>query len=108
GYYIGLIDILLGLVVGGAVSVGSRRRGGRAYQVLAVVLSYLSISANFLPAAMQQVTEKIDHKKKEAASDVAAKQPPPGASDKAAVPDAVPDRKDAKAPPANAKPQREP
>jgi hypothetical protein len=44
---IGLIAIVVGLVVGGAVRHGAGGRGGRAYQVLAVLLTYVAIvSAN--------------------------------------------------------------
>ena len=44
---IGLVAIVVGIVVGTAVRRGARGRGGIGYQVLAVVLTYLSIvSAN--------------------------------------------------------------
>jgi hypothetical protein len=44
---IGLIAIVVGLVVGGAVRHGAGGRGGRGYQVLAVLLTYVAIvSAN--------------------------------------------------------------
>ena len=45
----GLIAILVGLLVGGGVRMGSQNRGGAGYQVLAVLLTYLSIAANYLP-----------------------------------------------------------
>ena len=46
---IGLIAILVGFMVGGAVRAGSKNRGGVAYQILAVVLTYLAIAANYVP-----------------------------------------------------------
>lgn len=46
---IGLIAILVGFMVGTAVRKGSGGRGGRGYQVLAVVLTYCCITANYMP-----------------------------------------------------------
>jgi hypothetical protein len=45
----GIVAIVVGLLVGGAVRRGSGGRGGRGYQVLAVVLTYLAVSANYVP-----------------------------------------------------------
>lgn len=47
GYEIGLVSIAVGLLVGGAVRLGSGGRGGRRYQALAVVLCYLSIASSY-------------------------------------------------------------
>lgn len=44
-----LIAILVGYMVGRAVHVGSRKRGGWVYQTLAVGLTYLSIVTSFVP-----------------------------------------------------------
>ena len=49
GYEVGLVAIVVGLMVGGAVRAGARGRGGALYQVLAVVLTYLAISTNYIP-----------------------------------------------------------
>ncbi|WP_406700784.1 hypothetical protein V5E97_18520 [Singulisphaera sp. Ch08] len=49
---IGLIAILVGFMVGTAVRSGSRHRGGWAYQVLAVSLTYAAISASYLATAI--------------------------------------------------------
>lgn len=49
GYEFGLIAILIGLLVGGAVRFGSRRRGGWLYQGLAMFLTYSSIVATYIP-----------------------------------------------------------
>ncbi len=46
---IGLIAILVGFMVGGAIRAGSSGRGGIGYQILAVVLTYLCIAANYVP-----------------------------------------------------------
>lgn len=45
----GLISILVGYLVGTAVKKGSQNRGGAGYQVLAIVITYLSIVASYIP-----------------------------------------------------------
>lgn len=47
GLEIGLIAIAVGWLVGLGVSRGSRGRGGRRYQLLAVLLAYLAIDATY-------------------------------------------------------------
>jgi hypothetical protein len=49
GYEIGLVAIAVGWLVGRAVQLGSRHRGGRVYQVLAVGLTYLAIVSTYIP-----------------------------------------------------------
>lgn len=49
GWTIGLIAIVVGLMVGAAVRAGSERRGGRGYQFLAVLITYLSVCATYVP-----------------------------------------------------------
>ena len=53
GYEIGLIAILVGYMVGTAVRWASRGRGGLAFQILAVLLTYFWISANYAPEIFQ-------------------------------------------------------
>src|SRR6266566_11816 len=43
GYEFGLVAIVVGLLVGGAVRKGSNGRGGRRYQLLAVFLTYTAV-----------------------------------------------------------------
>ncbi|MEO8450365.1 MAG: hypothetical protein ABI647_11270 [Gemmatimonadota bacterium] len=57
-YEIGLIAILVGFVVGKAVSLGGGSLGGRRYQVLAVVLTYLSIGATYVPLVIRGLGSK--------------------------------------------------
>jgi len=59
----GLIAILIGFMVGKAVFVGSRRRGGPAYQAIAIALTYFSIVSSYVPLIIRE----------------AIKQPPAGA-----------------------------
>lgn len=53
GYEFGLIAIVIGLMVGGAVRLGSRGRGGWAYQTLAMFLTYVSIVSTYAPALFE-------------------------------------------------------
>ena len=48
GYEIGLIGVLVGYLVGKAVRKGSGSIGGVQYQVLAVGLTYLSITSTYV------------------------------------------------------------
>lgn len=57
GYEIGLIAIVVGVMVGGAVKMGSNGRGGLGYQLLAVFLTYSSIAANYMPDIYQSLRE---------------------------------------------------
>ena len=50
---IGLVAIVLGFFVGKAVRKGSGNRGGRGYQVLAVLLTYCCIAANYMPDVLE-------------------------------------------------------
>ncbi|HEY2589555.1 MAG TPA: hypothetical protein VGI81_27660 [Tepidisphaeraceae bacterium] len=63
GYEIGLIAVVVGLIVGGAVRAGSGGRGGRGYQILAVLLTYFAISANYMPDLIQGFVQKYKEDK---------------------------------------------
>jgi len=54
-YELGIISIGIGIAVGKAVRWGSRARGGAAYQIAAIVLTYLSITANYVPDVVEQL-----------------------------------------------------
>jgi hypothetical protein len=62
GYEVGLIAIVVGLMVGGAVRAGSRGRGGIGYQILAVLLTYFSICANYMPDIFMALREEYGQK----------------------------------------------
>lgn len=51
-----IIAIGIALLVGGAIRYGSGGRGGVVYQILAVVLTYLSICANYVPDIYRAMT----------------------------------------------------
>jgi hypothetical protein len=58
GYEIGLIAIVVGLMVGLAVRAGTARRGGWLYQILAVLLTYSSVAATWVPQTIQAWQEE--------------------------------------------------
>jgi hypothetical protein len=57
GYEVGLVSVAIGLLVGGAVRVGSRGRGGRLYQSLAVLLTYTAICSTYIPELISGFAE---------------------------------------------------
>ena len=59
GLNIGLVAVVVGLMVGGAVKAGSGRRGGRFYQLLAVFLTYSAIAAMYIPDMMHGIAKEF-------------------------------------------------
>ena len=57
GINLGLVAVLVGFMVGKAVFVGTEHRGGRRYQVLAVVLTYFAIASTYVPLVMKEAKE---------------------------------------------------
>jgi hypothetical protein len=58
GYEVGLIAVVVGVMVGAAVRAGCRRRGGVAYQVLAVVLTYFGICVQYVPDIIKAIRDQ--------------------------------------------------
>lgn len=54
---IGIVAILIGYMVGWAVRKGAGGRGGRRFQVLAVVLTYWAVGLAYTPLAFKQLTK---------------------------------------------------
>jgi len=52
---IGIIAIVVGIMVGKAVRAGSRGLGGRPQQIMAVVLTYFSITTSYIPVFFNEV-----------------------------------------------------
>jgi hypothetical protein len=50
---IGLVAVLVGFLVGRGVLKGSVQRGGREYQILAVILTYLAMCASYIPTVLE-------------------------------------------------------
>jgi len=55
GYEFALIAIVVGLIVGKAVSWGSNARGGWLYQSMAIALTYLSIVSAYVPLIVAEI-----------------------------------------------------
>ena len=53
GYEFGLIAVVVGFMVGGAVKAGSAHRGGWPYQILAMFLTYASIVSTYVPYILE-------------------------------------------------------
>lgn len=49
GYELGLIAIVVGFLVGGAIRAATARRGGVLYQLMAVALTYIAIVSTYIP-----------------------------------------------------------
>ncbi len=58
GLEIGLVAIAIGYMVGFAVQKATDGRGGRAFQVLAVVLTYWSVGLAYMPMVFNQAAEE--------------------------------------------------
>lgn len=58
GYELALISILIGFMVGKAVRTGSRGLGGRPQQILAVALTYFSITGGYVPVFIYHAVQK--------------------------------------------------
>ena len=54
---IGIVAIAIGYMVGYGVRMGTGGRGGRRFQVLALVLTYWAVGLAYTPLAFQQMTE---------------------------------------------------
>lgn len=80
GREFGLVAIAVGFMVGTAVRKGSGGRGGRAYQTLAVGLTYFAIVSTYVPLIAKEFQNK-DFQKKLAAKDSALVHASPTMSD---------------------------
>jgi hypothetical protein len=83
-FEIGLVAILIGYMVGYAVRAGARGRGGKRFQILAVVLTYWAVGLAYMPLAFQgvakQQAEAPQQANASASPDTAATEPPDGGS----------------------------
>jgi hypothetical protein len=76
GYNIGLIAVVVGFMVGGAVRKGTGNRGGLFYQLLAVFLCYTGIGLMHLMFAQLGTGEKVPEPEPEKPAVVAQKGAP--------------------------------
>jgi hypothetical protein len=76
GYQLGLIAVLVGFLVGKAIRFGSGNIGGRRYQFLAVLLTYLSICSSAVPAITKGLYQAEDRFDQDEAKAKAESRPP--------------------------------
>lgn len=97
---LGIIAIAVGLLVGAAVRRGARGAGGWKYQALAMALTYVSITASYVPFVIKGIAESAKAKPDKDAGKAAPAKPegaaaglvapkPDGAAS-AAAPEAAP------------------
>ncbi len=60
GYELSIVAIVVGLLVGGAVRIGSNRRGGWFYQSLAMFLTYSAIVSTYIPPIYKAFREEAE------------------------------------------------
>jgi hypothetical protein len=77
GYEFGLIGIVVGFLVGAAVKHGAGGRGGRTYQVMAVILTYVAIVSTYVPYMIRGWEEKSAKEEAAVSSPQAAPPSPP-------------------------------
>lgn len=83
GYSFSLIAIVVGVMVAKAVLYGSRGIRGRRLQVLAVLLTYGSITSSAIPEIVTQINEMVkkeEAEKKNGGAQAAAPKGPPTAA----------------------------
>ena len=78
GMELAIAAIAVGYLIGRAVRIGTNGLGGRRCQIIAVVLTYLSITTSYLPLLMKGAGEQSEAKGAAKAGD-GKSQPPPAA-----------------------------
>jgi hypothetical protein len=86
---IGLIAVVVGVMVGGAVRAGSRGRGGWLYQSLAIFLTYTAIVSTYVPIIVGQLKQEWEQEGQgQKQADAGAAQP--ATADPGELPSAAP------------------
>ena len=85
GYEIGLIAIAVGYMVGLAVRIGSRGRGGWRYQTLAVVLTHFAVGIAYFTQGMAEMKKEKESVRTPVAAASAAAAPAATVPDTAAT-----------------------
>jgi hypothetical protein len=62
GYQLGLVAIIVGLMVGGAVRKGCESRGGWFYQLMAMFLTYCAIVVTYMPMVVKGLGQAAKEK----------------------------------------------
>jgi hypothetical protein len=87
-FEIGIVAIAIGFMVGWAIRRATANRGGRRYQVLALVLTYWAVGLAYTPLTFQQLVEEDAKEQSQKATDTAA--PAPAESPDEATPINIP------------------
>ena len=74
-FEIGLVAIAIGYMVGYAIRMATRGRGGRRFQVMAVILTYWAVGLAYTPLAMRGASRQQETTQQSAASAEAAEAP---------------------------------
>ncbi len=74
-FEIGIVAIAIGFMVGWAVRKGAGGRGGRRFQVLALVLTYWAVGLAYTPITFKQMIEDDNTQKAQAATTAPASTP---------------------------------
>jgi hypothetical protein len=74
-FEIGIVAIAIGYMVGWAIRKATANRGGRRYQVLALVLTYWAVGLAYTPLTFQQLVEEDKKEQSEKATETAAPDP---------------------------------
>jgi hypothetical protein len=77
GYELALISIAVGYGVGRVVRWASEGRGGRIYQVIAVVITYVAIVGSYAPIVLGQVRKDVEAKRTSVAMEGQTSPRPP-------------------------------
>lgn len=87
-FEIGIVAIAIGFMVGWAVRKATANRGGRRYQVLAVVLTYWAVGLAYTPLTFQQLTaeDKTEQAQRTEAAEPAAAASPDDVSAAVSIP----------------------
>jgi hypothetical protein len=78
GLMIGYISLAVGYIVGKALVMGSKGRGGRRYQVAAIVLTYMAVSLSAVPIAVSQHMKQKNAQQQAQAGNSSAQTPTMG------------------------------
>jgi hypothetical protein len=73
GLVVGVVSLAVGFIVGKAMNLGSRGVGGRRYQLVAALLTYLAVSLSAVPITIHQMRQQ--HQAHTQTSDTAAPHP---------------------------------
>jgi hypothetical protein len=75
GLMIGYVSLAVGYIVGKAIVTGSAGRGGRRYQVAAVLLTYMAVSLAAVPIVISQMKQHSAQQRAQAGNSAAVNPP---------------------------------